>query len=532
MKLLFKIIGISCVISLFAGIAVFSGIHTINLLKNDFAQVIDGSLPKIDLLEKLRFAAIRIVSSTNELGLILTEKRNLKKTEKKEQAEETEEKNIDSGKKLYEKTFKSYESLINATAPEEKDNTKKLKSYGINLIDLSDRLIELKMRNVKGADILKIREEFEGAEKQFLAALEAVLKKEELHLADRKSEVESASKNAITTILSVSAIAFILAMLSSIIMSGFVTRPVNKLRQAVFRIGQGDFDIAVDIKSKDEIGELAASFNKMACYLRNSRNELTSVTEKLRQSNKELQDFIFIASHDLQEPLRKVMIFGERLKRAYHGTLDEQGRTYIKKMQDATRRMQTLLNDLVSFLRVTVHARPFAAVDLSNVAEKVTADMKMRIEQAGGHIEVEQLDALDADTSQMRQLFHNLIDNSLKFRKKDAPPFIRISGKHIRNNENAQSDLTNDGRFYQIIFEDNGMGFDEKYAERIFGVFQKLHGRKEYEGTGMGLSVCKKIVERHGGAITAKGAPEKGATFIITMPVSQPARSSEDSVTF
>lgn len=532
MKLLFKIIGISCVISLFAGIAVFSGIHTINLLKNDFAQVIDGSLPKIELLEKLRFAAIRIVSSTNELGLIMAEKRNLKKTGVKGPAEETEKKNIDSGKKLYEKTFKSYESLINETAPEEINNVEILKSYGLNLIDLSDQFIEMKMRNVHGADILEIMEELEVAEKQFLAALETALRKEEMHLANRKSEVESASKSAITTILSVSAITFMLAMLSSIIMSGFVTRPINKLRQAVFRIGQGDFDIAVDIKSKDEIGDLAASFNRMACYLRNSRKELTAVTEKLQQSNKELQDFIFIASHDLQEPLRKVMIFGERLKRAYHEALDEQGRTYIKKMQDATRRMQTLLNDLVSFLRVTVHARPFTAVDLSDVAEKVTADMKTRIEQAGGLVEVEQLEALDADTTQMMQLFHNLIDNSLKFRKKDAPPFVRISGKHICDNEDAQNALATDGRFYQIIFEDNGMGFDEKYAERIFGVFQKLHDRKEYEGTGMGLSVCKKIVERHGGTITAKGEPEKGATFIITMPVSQPASSSEDSVIF
>ncbi|RJQ52591.1 MAG: hypothetical protein C4526_07910 [Nitrospiraceae bacterium] len=249
--------------------------------------------------------------------------------------------------------------------------------------------------------------------------------------------------------------------------------------------------------------------------------ELILNAEKLRISNRELQEFVSIASHDLQEPLRKVTAFGGRFRTGYAHVLDEKGLDYLERMMNSAKRMQELINGLLSFSRVTTKAQPFVPVDLSRVTKEVLADLEVRIEQTGGHVEVSDLPTLDADPLQMRQLFQNLISNALKFHKTDSPPEIKISGTFVHNNENDPPLLRPDGESCQITVEDNGIGFDNKYAERIFGVFQRLHGRQEYEGTGIGLSICRKIVERHGGTISAMGMPGEGAKFIVTLPVRQ-----------
>jgi signal transduction histidine kinase len=155
-------------------------------------------------------------------------------------------------------------------------------------------------------------------------------------------------------------------------------------------------------------------------------------------------------------------------------------------------------------------------VDLNKVVREVVSDLEVGIEKKGGHIEVGNLMTIDADPSQMRQLLQNLIGNALKFSKKDVPPVVKIHGKVIYDEGS-----TPDNGYYQITIEDNGIGFDEKYAERIFDVFQRLHGRQEYEGSGIGLSICRKIVERHNGKIMAKSSPGKGSTFIVTLPIKQ-----------
>lgn len=246
-----------------------------------------------------------------------------------------------------------------------------------------------------------------------------------------------------------------------------------------------------------------------------AETETIMYAEKLRMSNKELEEFAYIASHDLQEPLRKIMAFGDRLKDKYAEALDEQGRDYLGRMQNAARRMQSLINGLLAYSRVATKGQPFGPVDLSAVTKEVLSDLEVRIQEAGGVVEVASLPTLEADPLQMRQLFQNLIGNALKFHKKDEPPLVRISGELIQGPED------NADKSYQIIVEDNGIGFDGKYTDRIFGVFQRLHGRQEYEGTGIGLSVCKKIVERHGGKITAESAPGDGARFILSIPVKQ-----------
>lgn len=247
--------------------------------------------------------------------------------------------------------------------------------------------------------------------------------------------------------------------------------------------------------------------------------ELNKTNVELARSNRELQDFAFVASHDLQEPLRKIQAFGDRLRIKQGANLGDEGRDHLERMQNAARRMQTLINDLLTFSRVTTKAQPFVTVNLEKVAEEVLEDLETRIQQTGGRVEVENLPVIDADPLQMRQLLQNLIGNALKFHRAGAPPVVKVMGSLLPVDKIVQNDSKSG--LCRIKIEDNGIGFDEKYLDRIFTPFQRLHARGEYEGTGMGLAVCRKITERHGGSITAESAPDAGTTFIVTLPVKQ-----------
>jgi len=249
-----------------------------------------------------------------------------------------------------------------------------------------------------------------------------------------------------------------------------------------------------------------------------AEERLRLAAEQLRRSNLELQEFASIASHDLQEPLRKIQAFGDRLKMKC--AVGENGRDYLERMQDAARRMQILLHDLLTLSRVTSKAQPFEPVDLRKVATDVVSDLEVRIEQTGAAVEIGRLPTIDADEAQMRQLLQNLISNALKFQRPDAKPEVIVSAKVVDNADSLAGAMPGE-EICQIMVKDNGIGFDEQYVDRIFQVFQRLHSRSEYEGTGIGLAVCRKIADRHGGTISAKSAEGEGATFIVTMPVKQ-----------
>ena len=256
---------------------------------------------------------------------------------------------------------------------------------------------------------------------------------------------------------------------------------------------------------------------------------LQTYAARLEQSNRALEGFAYIASHDLQEPLRKVQAFGDLLQAKYGTELGDQGRDYLARMQSATKRMQTLINDLLTYSRVTTKAQPFVPVDLAQVVSEVLSDLETRIAQVGGRVEVSGLPTIEADPTQMRQLFQNLIGNALKFHRRDEAPLVRVYAEFL-DGQGCRSDgrLSMDG-CYQIMVEDNGIGFDERYLDRIFQVFQRLHGRDEYEGTGIGLATCRKIVERHRGHITARSVPGQGATFIVTLPAKQPEEEQSNA---
>jgi PAS domain S-box-containing protein len=248
--------------------------------------------------------------------------------------------------------------------------------------------------------------------------------------------------------------------------------------------------------------------------LRRSEEKLRQFTVRLEHSNRELQDFAYVASHDLQEPLRKIVVFGDRLKEKCGETLDAEPRDYLERMQKAAARMQTLINDLLTFSRVATKAHPMAPVDLAQVTREVVGDLEARIEQVQGRVEVGELPVIDAEALQMHQLLQNLIGNALKFHRPEAPPVVKVAARKFSDASGRE--------LCELTVSDNGIGFDEKYLDRIFNVFQRLHSRGEFEGNGMGLAIVKKIALYHGGDITAKSTPGVGTTFILTLLATHP----------
>jgi len=264
-----------------------------------------------------------------------------------------------------------------------------------------------------------------------------------------------------------------------------------------------------NINLEQTVQKRTRTLENQALELKNEIEERTKIEEELKRSNQDLQDFASIASHDLQEPLRKVIMFGDRLNTQFSEQMDAKALGYLERMSGAASRMQTLINELLLFSRVGSKAEPFKATNLEKIIHEVLSDLESRLNRSQAKIIIENLPTVEADEVQMRQLFQNLIGNALKFHKKDVPPVVSIRG-HV-----------NGSGVCEIKVCDNGIGFDEQYAARVFKPFERLHGRSEYEGTGMGLAICRKIVKRHGGAIAVKSQPNEGCEFSVTLPLKQ-----------
>ena len=249
---------------------------------------------------------------------------------------------------------------------------------------------------------------------------------------------------------------------------------------------------------------------------RNSHFTAMHAMERLVESNRDLLEFAQVASHDLQEPLRKVVAFGNRLETHLGDELDDKGADYLARMNGAAVRMQALINDLLTFARVTTRGTPMQVTSLDGILDSVMDDLEITIAESGAVIEADHLPQLPVDASQIGQLFQNLISNSIKFRQDGLAPYISIDAEHVLpetfgGNEPPMG-------WFDITVSDNGIGFEEKFATKIFAPFQRLHGRSEYAGTGVGLSVCRRIVERHNGTIRAFGRPGVGTSFMIRLP--------------
>jgi len=252
-----------------------------------------------------------------------------------------------------------------------------------------------------------------------------------------------------------------------------------------------------------------------------AESEQKTHLEMLEHSNKELEEFAYVTSHDLQEPLRKIQTFGNRLNELYGATLDEHGRDYLRRMVNAAARMRTLIDALLAYSRIATKENPFRPVDLNEVVREVLSNLETRIQETGGTVAVQVLPTLEADYQQMLQLMQNLVGNALKFKQQDMPPRIWINAETKKTNMRSKTGPYLKEGLCVLRIEDNGIGFKQENAKQIFDPFQRLHGRSEFEGVGMGLAICKKIVQRHGGTIEANSTPGRGTIFTINLPLIQ-----------
>ncbi|PZR34918.1 MAG: hypothetical protein DI538_15940 [Azospira oryzae] len=255
--------------------------------------------------------------------------------------------------------------------------------------------------------------------------------------------------------------------------------------------------------------------------LKNLEKERERNLRELKRSNKELEEFAYVASHDLQEPLRKISTFNERLKTKFGETLGADGNAYIDRIIASTENMKMLIDNLLEFSRLTRSSQVFANIDLNTVLQEVKQDQDLKIEETSAVITISDLPVIEAVYSEMKQLFNNLISNAIKFKSLDKAPVIEISSSLLDKKEKDEYHLPLDRVYHKIELRDNGIGFEVEYAERIFQIFQRLHGKTEYAGSGIGLAICKKITDNHEGLIFAKSDPGKGSVFVIILPEKQ-----------
>lgn len=298
------------------------------------------------------------------------------------------------------------------------------------------------------------------------------------------------------------------------------SRPMGAGRD-LFACRRGGMEFPVEIALTPlDMGDGPFVLSSIVDITRRKRaeEELVRYAKKLERSNAELESFASIASHDLQEPLRKIRMMGERLVALCEAELGDQGRDYLGRMIRAGDNMHRLIRDLLAFSRVGMRDGGFRRLPLAEPVRDALSTLEMVIEEAGAEIEVDDLPEAEADESQMRQLFQNLIGNALKFRRPGVVPRVTIRGAIIEAEEGGR---------VRLEVCDNGIGFDEQYHDQIFEIFQRLHGKTEFEGTGIGLAICKKIVERHDGRIHARSLPGEGATFIVELPKQQKASNDQ-----
>ncbi len=273
--------------------------------------------------------------------------------------------------------------------------------------------------------------------------------------------------------------------------------------------------LAANKKLEKEIEDRKISEEK----IRLLNDQLVQKNTHLKSTNEELDRFAYVASHDLQEPLRKIMLFSDKISAKYPDKIDEDVQVYLQKITKASSRMQSLINDLLKLSRHAIHVDDYALIDLNVLFNDVVADFELELEKINAQVHIGRMPSIKAIPGLMQQLFHNLFSNAIKFRRKDIPLAISIVMEPVSEpTYSVTNNSIHNTRFFKILITDNGIGFDQKYAEDVFAVFKRLHSYHEIEGTGIGLSICKRIVEKHNGSISVSSTINEGSTFTIILP--------------
>lgn len=369
--------------------------------------------------------------------------------------------------------------------------------------------------------------------------------------AELYREADRQLRRSLAVLAAVSLVALAAAWLLSELV---VRRRISALVDVAGRLAGGDLAARAAENHGGETGQLARAFNRMAAALETQMTELrgsiaarkqaedmlremnteleqrvTERTAQLSASNAELERFAYVASHDLQEPLRMVASYVQLLERRYRDKLDDEAREFIDFAVDGAVRMQGLINDLLQYSRVQARGKSFAPTDINQVLNAVRADLEVSIKECGAVVTHDRLPTVAADATQVRQLLQNLIGNAIKYRG-DESPRIHVAAQRI---EDVAGDValawpdTAPAQGWLLSVRDNGIGIDPQYYERVFQLFQRLHTRQEYQGTGLGLALCKRIVERHGGAIWVRSQPGEGSVFYVALPDNDAAVAGE-----
>jgi len=303
----------------------------------------------------------------------------------------------------------------------------------------------------------------------------------------------------------VMAVSLLVAYLLSATLQGTISRPILALSETAKSVSdRSDYSVRAPKLGGDELGLLTDAFNQMLSRIEDQDRARGHLITELEHSNRELEQFAYVASHDLQEPLRMVSSYTELLERRYGDKLDDKAREFIGYAVDGAVRMQRLINDLLEFSRVSTRGKALQPVDVTRVLGTVRANLSVAIQDAGALVTNDDLPTVMADETQLVQLLQNLIGNAIKFRGRERP--------HVH--VGAQATATE----WVFAVRDNGIGIAPEYFERIFVIFQRLHARDEYPGTGIGLAVCRRILDRHGGRIWVESEPGRGSTFYFALP--------------
>jgi signal transduction histidine kinase len=319
-------------------------------------------------------------------------------------------------------------------------------------------------------------------------------------------------------LLSIALTVEISGLLLTLAISRNISKGIGEILRASEQVIKGNYNAKANVYSDDEIGQLASSFNKMTQELEHHISENEKRAAELSIMNKELMAFTYVSSHDLKEPLRKIQIFADRILDKEIDNLSESGQSSFQRIQSAASRMQQLIEDLLTFSRISTTELKFERTDLNSIVEEVKLELSDTINEKKAIIESDELAILDIIPFQFRQLMNNLISNSLKFSHPGLPPHIIITNRFEKGKNLGVSELSPEKKYFHLRLQDNGIGFEKQYSERIFEVFQRLHSKEEYPGTGIGLAIVKKIVLNHNGIIKATSEPNHGATFDIYIP--------------
>lgn len=360
-------------------------------------------------------------------------------------------------------------------------------------------------RKILEAKKLLFTEPLEIEESTLRNRVETILQLLENNTNSTSQNAQSVQRKAIEQVIFISILALIIGLLLSFLITRGITKPLGEAVKVADQIASGNKEIIVNDYKSGEVSTLLTAMKKMSDAVQSSEQALKERAHELARSNAELEQFAYVASHDLQEPLRMVASYVQLLAKRYQGKLDDDADEFIKYAVDGVVRMKNLINDLLEYSRVGRREITKVPLDCSDILTKTLQNLKEAIADKSASISYDKLPTIMGDETQMIQLFQNLIGNGIKFCK-DKTPSVHISAQK-------------EGGYWNFSFRDNGIGIEDSSTDRIFQIFQRLHTRREYPGTGIGLAICKRIVERHGGTIFVESKQGVGSTFKFNIPI-------------